>query len=113
MRIMVRYPHLYKERRPFVKLQEGIAFGRGRKLALFVCLAALAGVYADGLTPMYGNTAGSDYNNKTIQQTVTWYSDEAMTSTAGVITPWQEGSNTCRYAILGTAKIGTTCAECA
>ena len=75
--------------------------GMGRKLALAVCLVALSGVYADGLTPMYGKASGTQGS---IAQTVTWYSNEAMTSTEGVITPWDEGSNTCRYAILGVSK---------
>ena len=62
----------------------------------------LSGAYADGLTPMYGKASGTQGS---IATTVAWYSNEAMTSTTGVITPWQEGSNTCRYAILGVTKI--------
>ena len=102
MGIMVRYLHLYRERRPLVKLKNEIVLGMGCKLAIAVCLLALAGAYADGLTPMYGKASGTQGD---IATTVAWYSNEAMTSTTGVITPWQEGSNTCRYAILGVTKI--------
>ena len=84
-----------------MKLQKGIV-SRERKLAIAVCLAALSGAYADGLTPMYGKASGTQGS---IAQAVTWYSDEAMTSTANVFTPWDEGSNTCRYAILGVSKV--------
>ena len=83
-----------------MKLQKGIVSGE-RKLAFALCLVALSGAYADGLTPMYGKASGTQGS---IAQTVTWYSDEAMTSTANVITPWDGGSNTCRYAILGLTK---------
>ena len=51
---------------------------------------------------MYGKASGTQGN---IATCVTWYSNEGMTSTANVITPWQEGSNTCRYAIMGMTKL--------
>ena len=102
---MVRYSHLYRERRPLVKLKKGIVFGGGRKLAFALCLVALSGVYADGLTPMYGKASGTQGS---IATCVTWYSNEGMTSTANVVTPWDEGSNTCMYAVLGASKIGTS-----
>ena len=35
---VVRYLHLYMERRPLVKLQKGIVLGEGHKLALAVGL---------------------------------------------------------------------------
>ena len=66
-----------------MKLQNGIVLG-GRKLALVVCLVMLSGAYADGLTPMYGKASGTQGS---IAQTVTWYSDEAMTSNSNVVTP--------------------------
>ena len=87
-----------------MKLQNGIVLG-GRKLALVVCLVMLSGAYADGLTPMYGKASGTQGN---IATCVTWYSNEGMTSTANVVTPWDEGSNTCMYAVLGASKIGTS-----
>ena len=72
-------------------------------MVLALCLVAFAnGASADNLTPMYGKASGTQGS---IATTVAWYSNEAMTSTTGVITPWQEGSNTCRYAILGVTKI--------
>ena len=74
-----------------------------KKFLIATTVAVLAGgAWADGLTPMYGKASGTQGS---IAQTVTWYSDEAMTSTANVITPWEEGSNTCRYAILGITKL--------
>ena len=76
-----------------------------RKLALVCFLFALINVFADGLTPMYGKDSGVMGG---IAASVAWYSNEAMTSTEGVITPWQEGSNTCRYAIMGMKKTTTT-----
>ena len=87
-----------------MKLQKGIVSGE-RKLALAVCLAVSFGVYADGLTPMYGKDSGVMGG---IAASVAWCSNEAMTSTEGVITPWQEGSNTCRYAIMGMKKTTTS-----
>ena len=87
-----------------MKLQKGIV-SRERKLALAVCLAVSFGVYADGLTPMYGKDSGVMGG---IAASVAWCSNEAMTSTEGVITPWQEGSNTCRYAIMGMKKTTTS-----
>ena len=65
---------------------------------------ALVSAWADGLTPMYGKASGTGGD---LSKAVTWYSDEAMTSTANVITPWQSGSNTCRYAILGCSKLNS------
>ena len=58
---MVRYTHLYRERRPFVKLQKGIVPGKGCKLALmatcamvfvalFVLSAAGSDVFSDAAT---------------------------------------------------------------
>ena len=84
-----------------MKLQNGIVLG-GRKLSLFVCIVALAGAYADDLTPMYGKASGT---GGSIQAAITWYSDAAFTSTEGVITPWQTGSNTCRYVIIEASKM--------
>ena len=84
-----------------MKVQKEIVLGGWRKFAIAICLAVSSGAYADGLTPMYGKASGTQGS---IAQTVTWYSDEAMTSTANVVTPWDEGSNTCRYAILGLTK---------
>ncbi len=89
-----------------MKLQKGIVLGEGHKLALAVGLVVLSGAYADGLTPMYGKTSGQ--NSGGLDKIVTWYSDEACTSTEGVITPWQVGSNTCRYAILSAAKFSNS-----
>ena len=65
---MVRYSHLYSERRPLVKLKKGIVFGGGRKLALAVCLVALAG--AAHATTYYSGKGGSDGS---LSQAVTWY----------------------------------------
>ena len=77
-----------------------------KRFLIATTVAALAGgVWADGLTPMYGKASGTQGN---IATCVTWYSNEGMTSTANVITPWQEGSNTCMYAVLGASKIGTS-----
>ena len=74
-----------------------------KRLLIATTIAALAGgARADGLTPMYGKASGTMGD---IATTVTWYSNEGMTSTANVITPWQEGSNTCRYAIMGMTKL--------
>ena len=74
-----------------------------KRFLIATAVAVLAGgLWADELTPMYGKASGTQGN---IATTVAWYSNEAMTSTTGVITPWQEGSNTCRYAILGVSKI--------
>ena len=42
---MVRYPHLYKERRPFVKLQEGIAFGRLKLAFRVACAMSLVALF--------------------------------------------------------------------
>ena len=78
-----------------------------KRFLIATIIAALAGgVWADGLTPMYGKA--SDKTNAGIDKIVTWYSDEACTSTEGVITPWQVGSNTCRYAILTTKKFSNS-----
>ena len=74
-----------------------------KRFLIATTVAALAGgAWADGLTPMYGKASGTMGD---IATTVTWYSNEGMTSTANVITPWQEGSNTCRYAIMGMTKL--------
>ena len=75
-----------------------------RIIAVFAACAVAGSAWADGLTPMYGKASGTQGD---LSMAVKWYSDEAMTSTAGVITPWQEGSNTCRYAILGCSKLNS------
>lgn len=54
------------------------------------------------LTTVYGKASGT---NGKIQKAVTWYADEACTTTTGVITPWDVGSNTCQYVLLGASKI--------
>ena len=88
-----------------MRLQKRIVLGK-RKFALAVCLVTSAsGAFADDLTPMYGKDSGVIGG---IAASVAWYSNEAMTSTEGVITPWQEGSNTCRYAIMGMKKTTTS-----
>ena len=77
MGIMVRYLHLYRKRRPIVKLQEGIFFGR-RKLALAVCLVALATGSAHAT--IYYSGRGSA--NGTLATAVKWYTNESRTVAA-------------------------------
>ena len=73
-----------------------------KKLLITIGAAAMACVAFADLTPMYGKASGS---NGGVHKTITWYSDEACKSTEGVITPWQEGSNTCSYTVFGVKKI--------
>ena len=92
---------------------DGFFSGGGAMKRMFRRTAAIAmtavavagGARADGLSTMYGfeGSAVGGIN----EDAVTWYSDENK-STEDVITPWQEGSNTCQYAIISTRKITKT-----
>ena len=61
-----------------MKLQKGIVFGE-RKLALAVCLVALATSAAHAAT--YYSGAGAS-NGTTLSQIVKWYTDEGLTTLA-------------------------------
>lgn len=62
------------------EVAKGFLF-RMRTFMLPLGVVVLAGgARADGLTPMYGKASGTQGS---IAQTVTWYSDEAMTYRAG------------------------------
>ena len=50
----------------------------------------------------YGKSSGT---GTTLDKTITWYADEACTSTAGVVSPYSEGASAHTYVILGTTKV--------
>ena len=52
----------------------------------------------------YGN-ASSERGG--LEQTITWYADEACTSTAGVVSPYDVDAGDHSYVILGSAKVET------
>ncbi|MBO7686742.1 MAG: hypothetical protein J6V72_10170 [Kiritimatiellae bacterium] len=82
-----------------MKLKKGIVFGGGRKLALAVCLVALAG--AAHATTYYSGKGGSDGS---LSQAVTWYTDEARTTAADPQpTPTANDGNT--YVFLESKKM--------
>jgi len=67
-------------------------------LALNAALAAGAGNAA----VFYGKASGT---GGSLQQSVTWYSDEACTSMNGVVSPWSAEASGHEYAILSASKI--------
>ena len=101
---MVRYPHLDRERRPFVKLQNEIVLGRGRQLAFFACLVALAGTTH---ATTYYSGAG-DANGTTLSSIVKWYTDSGRTTLADPQpTPTANDDNT--YVFVESKKMMSNC----
>ena len=67
-------------------------------IAVGATLAAMTGSAA----VFYGKASGS---GSSLQQTITWYSNEACTSTSGVVSPYETGASAHQYVILGSSKV--------
>lgn len=72
-------------------------------LACASCVAIIASSASAAV--FYGKASGS---GSTLQQVITWYSDEACTSTSGVVSPWDAGASAHQYVILGASKVQAT-----
>lgn len=84
-----------------MKLQKGIVLGKGRNLALFVCLVALA-TGASGGTTYYSGKGAS--NGTVLSTIVKWYTDESRTTLADPQpTPTENDDNT--YVFLESMKM--------
>ena len=70
-------------------------------IAIGATLAAMTG----SASVFYGKASGS---GSSLQQTIKWYSDEACTSTSGVVSPYDTGASAHQYVILGSSKVQAT-----
>jgi len=70
-----------------------------KSIHVMSCVLGVAGTAAASV--FYGKTSGSAGS---MMQSITWYSDEACTSTAGVVAPTASGASEHSYVILGAAK---------
>ncbi len=82
---------------------ERLGRGVGRSLAAAIVTAAAlpALPVGAGETFMWGGASGT---LGTLKEAIKWYSDESLTETQGAVSPWDEGSNACSYAVIGTSK---------
>ena len=69
-----------------------------------IALGTTLAVMTSDAAVFYGKASGS---GSSLQQVITWYSDEACTSTSGVVSPWGVEASAHQYVILGASKVQT------
>ena len=73
-----------------------------RTTTFMIAFGTTLAIMTSNAAVFYGKASGS---GSSLQQVITWYSDEACTSTSGVVSPWDAGASAHQYVILGASKV--------